>query len=49
MKSLSVILAALAAREVAAHALFQQLWVDSVDMISLPFLFLRWGTVKLTS
>ncbi|KAH8907676.1 hypothetical protein BR93DRAFT_895234 [Coniochaeta sp. PMI_546] len=36
MKSVSVILAALAAKEVAGHALFQQLWVDSVDMISLP-------------
>lgn len=34
--TISVVLAALAAREVAGHALFQQLWVDSVDMISLP-------------
>jgi cellulase len=35
MKSVSVLLAALAAKEVTAHAIFQQLWVDSVDMISL--------------
>lgn len=34
MKSISVMLAALAAKEVVGHALFQQLWVDSVDMIS---------------
>jgi hypothetical protein len=41
MKSFaSVILAALAAKEVAGHALFQDLWVDGVDMISLPFLVL---------
>jgi len=46
MKSLSVVLAALAAREVAAHALFQQLWVDSVDMISVSPL---WTSQTLSS
>ena len=36
MKSASLILAALAAKEAVGHAIFQDLWVDSVDMISLP-------------
>ena len=29
-------LAATAARTVAGHAIFQQLWVDGVDMMSNP-------------
>jgi len=39
MKSgLFALVAALAAEQVAGHALFQQLWVDGEDMISLfPF------------
>lgn len=31
-------LAALAAQQVMGHATFQQLWVNGVDQISLPFL-----------
>lgn len=31
-------LTALAARQVAGHAMFQQLWVDGTDYISLSFL-----------
>ena len=33
--SFAAALAVLAASEVAAHATFQQLWVDGVDKISL--------------
>jgi hypothetical protein len=41
------ILAALAAKQVAAHSIFQQLWVNGVDMIRpLPVLMLRcYGTL----
>ncbi len=37
------VLAALAAREVAGHAIFQQLWVDGVDMISRIYASLAAG------
>lgn len=33
-------LAAIAAREVAGHAIFQQLWVDGTDYIRQPLFFM---------
>jgi hypothetical protein len=34
--TIAAALAALAAQEVAGHAIFQQLWVDGTDYISHP-------------
>jgi hypothetical protein len=34
--TIAAAVAALATREVAGHAIFQQLWVDGTDYISAP-------------